>query len=129
MAFQKALFCKLHGKRQPRLSAQSGQKTVRLFFFNDPLYSIERQRFNIDFISHSAVGHNGRRVGVYQHNLKTLFLKCAAGLCACIVKFNGLADYNRTGTDNQYLFYIFIQRHNDTPSINLNRSKRADQRR
>ena len=58
------------------------------------------------------VGHDGRRVAVYQHNLQTFLLQRAAGLGACIVKLRCLTDNNRAGADNENLFNIIKLRHN-----------------
>ena len=117
MALKESFFRKLHGKRQPSLPAQCGKQAVRLFFFNNPFNCIKRQWLNVNLICHCGIRHNGCRVRVHKHDLQAFLLECAAGLCSRIIEFNGLADDNRAGADNQNFFYLFIQRHNDTPSI------------
>ena len=109
--FQKSLFSQLHRQGQPCLSAQCGQQTVRFFLLDDPLDSIQRQRFDIHMICHGAIGHYGGRVGVDKHNLQPFFFQRAARLGAGVVKFGSLSDHDRTGPDDQNFVNVWIQRH------------------
>ena len=51
-------------------------------------------------IGHSAVGHDGSRVGVDQDDVKALFLQGPAGLGAGVIEFGRLADDDRAGADH-----------------------------
>ena len=82
-----------------------------MFFFNNSFNGLLRQRFKIDLVGERIIRHNGRGVGVDKHNVKTCVLENAAGLCSGVVKLSRLTDNDGTGTDNKYLFYVFIQRH------------------
>ncbi|MPN05121.1 hypothetical protein SDC9_152371 [bioreactor metagenome] len=44
LPLQKALLGKLHGKGQPRLPAEGGQKAVRLLFFDNALHRGDGER-------------------------------------------------------------------------------------
>ena len=73
-------------------------------------------------IREGLVGHDRRGVGVDEHDVHARVVQHAARLRAGIVKFSRLAYYNRTRTDNEYLFYVLIKRHYLLPpiiSINL----------
>ena len=48
------------------------------------------------------------RIGIYQNNFKSLFLKSLARLTSCIIKFRSLTNNNRTRTNNHYLMNIWI---------------------
>ncbi|MPN44701.1 hypothetical protein SDC9_192266 [bioreactor metagenome] len=62
MRREKAGLCKLHGERQPRLPAERGEQTVRLFLFDDAFNRRQCQRLNVDAIRHRLVGHDRRGV-------------------------------------------------------------------
>ena len=111
VGIQKAFFGQLHGQGQAGLSPQGGEQAVRLFDFNDPFDTVQRQGLNINFIRHGFVGHDGGWVGVNQHHLQALLLQSPAGLGAGVVKLRRLADDNGAGTNHQHLFQIFSQRH------------------
>ena len=64
--------------------------------FNDALDNVKSKRLDINFVSHSLIGHDSCRVGVNKHDLKTFLLEGTASLSACIVKFGSLSDNDRT---------------------------------
>ena len=111
VALQEALLRKLHGQCKTCLTAKGGQQAVGLFHFDYALYNVKCKGFDIDLVSHSLIGHDGSRVGVYEDDLKSLLLESTARLRACIVKFGSLSDNDRTRADNKYLFYITSEWH------------------
>ena len=105
---EEAVLAQLHGEVQTGLTAEVGQQRVRMFLFDDLL---NRHRLDVDLVSHGLVGHDGRRVGVDQNDLQTLFAQCAAGLRACVVELGSLTDYDRAGAQYHYLMNILAKRH------------------
>ena len=102
MALQEAFLGQLHGQCQSRLTSQGGQDAVRLLLLNNSLDRLQRQRLDIDVIRHRFIRHDRRGVGVDQNDLQALFLQCPAGLCASVVEFGCLTDYDRAGTNYHY---------------------------
>ena len=104
--FQYAFTLKIQRTVQCSLAAHGRQYHIRTFFFDDFAYHFPVNRLDVGSISHFRVGHDSRRVRVYQNDAVTLFAQCLTGLCAGIVKFTGLADNDRAGTQNQNTFYV-----------------------
>ena len=111
MSCQETGFLQLHAEVQTSLSSQGGENAVGLFLFNDLLQNLYVQGLNIYLVCDIFIGHDGRRVGVHQDYLYSLFLQGTAGLGTCIVEFRCLSDDNRTGADYHYSFYIRILGH------------------
>ena len=74
MRVEKAVLSKLHSEREPGLAAETGEQAVRLFLFDDAPQRFHGQRFEIDFIRERAVGHDGRGIGVDEHDVHARFL-------------------------------------------------------
>ena len=108
---EEAVGNQLHRNVQTSLAAQRRQNGVRTLLLDDFLYTRDGHRLNINLVCHRLVRHDGRRVGVYQNDLKTFFAQRAAGLRACIVKLCCLTDDNRAGAEYHYLMNIVAQRH------------------
>ena len=111
MSCQETGLLQLHAKVQTSLSSQGGKNAVGFFLFNDLLQNLYIQGLNIYLICDIFIGHDGRRIGVHQDYLYSLFLQGTAGLGTCIVEFRCLSDDNRTGADYHYSFYIRILGH------------------
>ena len=109
--FEEAVLAQLHGEVQTGLAAEVGQQGVRAFLLDDLLNGLDGHRLDVDLVRHSLVGHDGRRVGVYQNDLQTLLAQCAAGLRACVVELGCLTDDDRAGTQYHYLMNILAKRH------------------
>ena len=124
--FKKALFCKLHGKRQAGLSAQSHQQAVGTFLLDNTAQTRQSQRLKIDLIGQCAVCHDCGRIGVCQHDVDARLFQNAAGLRTRVVKLRRLSDDNRPGADHKYFFDRSIQRHR-YPSIFF--TKRSNRKR
>ena len=97
---------KLGAKIQPRLPSQVWQQRIRTFLRNNLLQPLPVQWLNISNICHLRVGHNRSGIGIHQYNLIPQLPQCLTGLGTGIVKFAGLAYYNRTGSYNQYFMNI-----------------------
>ena len=110
-AIQKAAARQLHRQVQAGLTAEVGQDGVGLFFFDDALDDLRRQRLDVDMVGNVGVGHNGSGVGVDENRFHTLGFQCAAGLRAGVVKLGCLSDDDGTGTDHQHLFDTRVFRH------------------
>ena len=100
MSSQETGLLQLHTEVQTSLSSQGRKDAVGLFLFNDLLQNLYVQGLDIYLICDIFISHDGRRVGVHQDYLYSLFLQGTAGLGTCIVEFRCLSDDNRTGTDN-----------------------------
>ena len=60
-----------------------------------------RDRLDIGRVGQVRVGHDGRRIGVDQHDPVALCLQRLAGLRSRIIELAGLADHDRAGADDQ----------------------------
>ena len=69
------------------------------------------KRLNISNIGHAGVSHNCCRIGINQHNFIAELAQRLACLRSRIIKFAGLADYDRPGANNQNFFYIIAFSH------------------
>ena len=79
---------------QPGLAAQRGQQRVRALFLDYALDKLGSDGLDIGAVGQARVGHDGRRVGVDQDDLKAILLEHLAGLGAGVVKLTGLANDN-----------------------------------
>ena len=79
---------------QCRLSAKRRQHRVRTFALNNLTHAFWCDRFDIRDVGHLWIGHDGRRVGVHQHDAIAFFAQRFACLSARIIEFTGLADNN-----------------------------------
>ena len=111
MRLQEAGLVQLHGKIQCCLAAQCGKHTVRFLNLYQLFQNFNGQRFYIYFISDIFIRHNGGRIRVHKNNFNPFFFQGTACLCSGIVKLCSLSDNDRTGTNDQYFFYIRILRH------------------
>ena len=108
---QKALLVELHRERQARLAAETGEETVGLFLFNNALDGGQRERLEINFVREGLVGHDGRGVGVDEHDVHARVVQHAARLRAGIVKLRRLTDHDRAGADDHDFADAGINRH------------------
>ena len=108
---QKALLVELHCQRQARLAAETGEETVGLLLFNNALDGGQRQRLEINLVREGLVGHDGRGVGVDEHDVHARVVQHAACLRAGIVKLRRLTDHDRAGADDHDFADAGINRH------------------
>ena len=98
--FQSAILGKGNRSVECGLSAQCRQQRIGAFLFNNRRHHLRGYRLNIGSVRHLRIGHNGCRVGVNQNDSQPFRFEHAASLAPGIVKFAGLADLNRPGTNN-----------------------------
>ena len=110
-ALQRSVAAELHGKRQPGLSAEPGQQTVRTFLFDDAAERLGGQRLKIDGVRKLFIRHDGGGVGVYQDGADSLLPQHAAGLGAGVIELRRLPDDDRPGADDQDAVYAAVFRH------------------
>ena len=101
----------LHGKIESGLTAKCREDRIGMLRFDNLFYDFRRKRLDIDLIGDIPVRHDGRRVAVKEYDLNSLFLQCAAGLCARIVEFGSLSYDNRAGADHKHFSDVLILRH------------------
>ena len=123
---QDALLRKLNGKVQPRLSAERGEKAIRLFLGNNLRQKLHRQRLDVNTVGDIGVRHDGGGIAVDEDNLQPVFLQCTAGLRAGIVKLCGLPDNDGAGADHHDFIEIFLTRHPLTPPSSVPRTHQRD---
>ncbi len=96
---------------QGRLAAHGGQQCIRPFFLDDFRYGAPLDRLDVSGIGHHRVGHDRGRIGIDQHHTIALFEQGLAGLGAGVIKLTGLANDDRTRTENQNTVDITSFRH------------------
>ena len=87
---------------QRRLAAHRRQQGIRTFGLDDLRHGAPFHGLDVGRVGHGGIGHDRGRVGVDQHHPVALVLQRLARLCAGIVELAGLADDDRTGTENQH---------------------------
>ena len=112
---QHALFLELHHEIQPRLPADAGHDCVRAFVADDARHVFGRERLHVHLVGNGGVGHDGRGVGVCQHDLIALLAQGKARLRARVVELGGLPDDDRAGADDQNLVNVGSLRHGRHP--------------
>ena len=106
-----AVFDEFHRCVETSLTTKRRQQRVRALQFDDFFDVLPGDRFNIRPIGSARVGHNGRGVGIHQHDFVALFPQGFAGLSSRIVEFTCLADHNRAGTNDQNLLKVVTTWH------------------
>ena len=121
---QCAVFRQLNGGVQTGLAAQRGQQRVRALFLDHALNKLGGDRLNIGAVGQARVGHDGRRVGVDQDDLKAILLKHLAGLGAGVVELAGLANNDGARTNDEDALDVSTFRHVSSPRSRSRRSRR-----
>ena len=94
-------FLKIERAVERGLPAHGRQQRVRALLLDDLGDKFRRDRLDVGGIGQVRIGHDRRRVRVHQDDAVAFFAQCLAGLSAGIIEFTGLADDNRTGTNDQ----------------------------
>ncbi len=102
---------KIHRAVQRGLAAHGRQNRIRAFLSDNAFHHLAGNRLNICHIGCLGVRHNRRGVAVDENDLIAFLAKSLTGLRAGIVEFAGLADDNRTRSDNKNGFNISALRH------------------
>ena len=108
---ERAVLCQLDGGIQTGLAAQRGQQGVRALFLDHALDKLGGDRLNIGAVGQARVGHDGRRIGVDQDDLKAILLEHLAGLGAGVVELAGLTDNDGARTNNEDALDVSTFRH------------------
>ena len=82
----------LRAEVQARLATQVGQQRVGAFPGDDLFKTFPVERLDVRDVRHLRVCHDGRGVGVHQHDLVAQGPECLARLGAGVVELAGLAD-------------------------------------
>ncbi len=97
---------KLHRRIQRGLSAHRRQQRIRPLARDDLLDDRRRDRLDIGGIGQTRIGHDGRRVRVYQDHPVAFRPQRLAGLRARIVELARLPDHDRPCADNENRGYV-----------------------
>ena len=103
---QHAGFRQRERRIQARLPAEGGQNGAGTFLAHDGGDRFRFDRFDVGAVCESGIGHDGRRIGVDQHDLVAFFLQSLDALSPGIVEFARLADDDRARTDYHDLLEI-----------------------
>ena len=121
---ERTVFRQLDGGVQTGLAAQRGQQRVRALFLDYALDKLGGDGLDIGTIGKTRVGHDGRRVGVDQDDLKAILLEHLAGLGAGVVELTGLANNDGARTNNEDTLDVSTFRHVSSPRSQSRRSRR-----
>ena len=106
-----AVLCQLDGGIQTGLAAQRGQQRIRALLLDHALDKFGGDGLDIGTVGQARVGHDGRRVGVDQDDLKAILLEHLAGLGAGVVELAGLANNDGARTNNEDALDVSTFRH------------------
>ena len=106
MFFKNPTLGKIDSKIQCSLPSHGWKKGIRFFLSDDSAYSFWSNRFNVSSVHKPRIGHDRCGVAVYQDYSVPLILKGFAGLGAAIIKFTGLTNYDRAGTNQHDRFDV-----------------------
>ena len=112
---ERAVLCQFDGGVQTGLAAQRGQQRVRALFLDYALDKFGSDGLDIGAVGQARVGHDGRRVGVDQDDLKAILLEHLAGLGAGVVELTGLADDDGARTNDEDTLDVSTFRHVSSP--------------
>ena len=125
---ERTVFRQLDGGVQTGLAAQRGQQRVRALFLDYALDKLGGDRLNIGAVGQARVGHDGRRVGIDQDDLKAILLEHLAGLGAGVVELAGLANNDGARTNNEDTLDVSTFRHVSSPRSRSRRSRQSSSR-
>ena len=121
---ERTVFRQLDGGVQTGLAAQRGQQRVRVLFLDYALDKLGGDGLDIGAVGQARVGHDGRRVGVDQDDLKAILLEHLAGLGAGVVELTGLANNDGARTNDEDALDVSTFRHVSSPRSRSRRSRR-----
>ena len=108
---ERAVLCQFDGGVQTGLAAQRGQQRVRALFLDYALDKLGSDGLDIGAVGQARVGHDGRRVGVDQDDLKAILLEHLAGLGTGVVELTGLANDNGARANDEDALDVSTFRH------------------
>ena len=122
---ERTVFRQLDGGVQTGLAAQRGQQRVRALFLDYALDKLGSDGLDIGAVGQARVGHDGRRVGVDQDDLKAILLEHLAGLGAGVVELAGLADDDGARTNDEDTLDVSTFRHVSSPRSQRSRTQQS----
>ena len=125
---ERTVFRQLDGGVQTGLAAQRGQQRVRALFLDYALDKLGGDGLDIGAVGKTRVGHDGRRVGVDQDDLKAILLEHLAGLGAGVVELAGLADDDGARTNDEDALDVSTFRHVSSPRSQRSRTQQSSSR-
>ena len=125
---ERAVLCQFDGGVQTGLAAQRGQQRVRALFLDYALDKLGSDGLDIGAVGQARVGHDGRRVGVDQDDLKAILLEHLAGLGAGVVELAGLADDDGARTNDEDTLDVSTFRHVSSPRSQRSRTQQSSSR-
>ena len=125
---ERTVFRQLDGGVQTGLAAQRGQQRVRVLFLDYALDKLGGDGLDIGAVGQARVGHDGRRVGVDQDDLKAILLEHLAGLGAGVVELAGLADDDGARTNDEDTLDVSTFRHVSSPRSQRSRTQQSSSR-
>ena len=121
---ERAVLCQLNSGVEAGLTAQRGQQRVRMLFLDHALDKLGGDGLDVGAVGKARVGHDGRRVGVDQDDLKAILLEHLAGLGAGVVELAGLANNDGARTNDEDALDVSTFRHVSSPRSRSRRSRR-----
>ena len=106
-----------HGGVERCLAAHGGQQRIGFFPLDDAGHDLRRDRLDVGGVGQLRVGHDGRRIGIHQHDAIALLAQRLAGLGAGVVELASLADDDRPGADNHDGADVRALRHEPAPCL------------
>ena len=125
---ERAVLCQFDGGVQTGLAAQRGQQRVRALFLDYALDKLGSDGLDIGAVGKTRVGHDGRRVGVNQDDLKAVLLEHLAGLGAGVVELAGLANNDGARTNDEDTLDVSTFRHVSSPRSQRSRTQQSSSR-
>ena len=125
---ERTVFRQLDGGVQTGLAAQRGQQRVRALFLDYALDKLGSDGLDIGAVGQARVGHDGRRVGVDQDDLKAILLEHLAGLGTGVVELTGLANDNGARANDEDALDVSTFRHISSPRSQRSRTQQSSSR-
>ena len=121
---QRTVLRQLNSGVEAGLTTQRGQQCIRMLFLDHALDKLGGDGLDIGAVGKTRVGHDGRRVGVDQDDLKAILLEHLAGLGAGVVELAGLANDDGARTNNEDTLDVSTFRHVSSPRSRSRQSQR-----
>ena len=125
---ERTVFRQLDSGVQTGLAAQRGQQRVRALFLDHALDKLGGDGLDIGAVGKTRIGHDSRRVGVDQDDLKAILLEHLAGLGAGVVKLTGLANDNGARANDEDTLDVSTFRHVSSPRSQRSRTQQSSSR-
>ena len=85
-------------------------------------HGLRRDGLNVSAVAECRIRHNGRGIGVDQHNSIPLFAQSFTCLRSGIIKFTTLANHNWTAANDEDCVDVFASRHGNVLRVKVLRN-------